>query len=66
MNALALNRYVVDGAVYPDDPDGPLFDGGGQHPPFVVFDTHAQRNLPGRYTTRAEAETALARVGGES
>lgn len=53
------NRYTVDGAVYPNDPEGPLFQGDGQYPPFVIFDVTAQENLPKQYPTREAAETAL-------
>lgn len=56
----AEDRYAVDGAVYPDDENGPLFEGDGQYPPFVIFDIQAQENLPDRYPTREEAEKALA------
>lgn len=54
-------RYVVDGAVrakYEPD-EAPEFAGDGAHAPFVVFDVGRQENLPGRYETRAEAESAL-------
>lgn len=51
-------RFTVDGAVYPNDPDGPLFEGDGSFPPFVIFDVRAQENLPGQYPTREAAETA--------
>lgn len=30
--------------------------------PFVIYDIAAQRNLPGYYPTRAEAEAALASI----
>lgn len=56
------NRYGVDGAMRPDDPDGPEFQGDGEYPPFVVFDVEGQQNLPGHYGTRAEAEAARLRV----
>ena len=36
------DRYAVDGAVRPDDPDGPEFQGDGQFAPFVIFDIEAQ------------------------
>ena len=52
------NRFTVDGAVYPNDPEGPLFEGDGKYPPFVIFDVMAQDNLPGQYLTREAAETA--------
>lgn len=51
-------NLVVDGAMRPDDPDGPEFQGDGQYPPFVVFDVDNQQNLPGHYPTREAAEAA--------
>lgn len=55
------DRYAVDGAVRPDDPDGPEFQGDGQFAPFVIFDIEAQENLPGHFATRAEAEQEMHR-----
>lgn len=55
-------RYVVDGAETLNDPDGPLFQGDGAFPPFVIFDTVAQQNLSGEYPTREAAQIALAHV----
>ena len=49
--------YVVDGHEF-DDEDSNL-TGDGNFPPFYVFDTERQRNLPGRHPTR-EAAQALA------
>lgn len=57
-------RYCVDGAVYPNDENGPLFQGDGQYPPFVIFDIQGQKNLPGHYQTREAAEEALSKLLG--
>ena len=57
-------RYCVDGAVYPNDENGPLFQGDGQYPPFVIFDIQGQKNLPGHYQTRGAAEEALSKLLG--
>lgn len=58
---METDRYVVDGAETPDDPDGPLFQGDGQYPPFVIFDTLTQENLPGHFQSRKAAEDELQR-----
>lgn len=58
-------RYCVDGAVYPNDENGPLFQGDGQYPPFVIFDIQAQKNLPDHYQTREAAEEALSKLLGQ-
>lgn len=57
-------RYCVDGLTHAD-PDTAGYWGDGEFAPFVIFDIQAQRNLPGEYATRAEAEAALARIDGE-
>lgn len=57
-------RYCVDGLTHAD-PDTAEYQGDGEFAPFVIFDIQAQRNLPGEYATRAEAEVALARIDGE-
>lgn len=59
------DRYAVDGAVYPNDENGPLFQGDGQYPPFVIFDIQAQKNLSGYYQTREAAEKALSKMLGQ-
>jgi hypothetical protein len=56
-------RFIVDGTVYPNDPDGPLYQADGQYAPFVIFDIEAQESLPGQYETRAAAEAAITRLG---
>jgi hypothetical protein len=56
------SNLVVDGAVYPNDPDGPLFEGDGEFPPFAIFNVSEQNHLPERYATRDEAQIALARM----
>jgi hypothetical protein len=53
-------RFCVDGHEFPNkDSD---FAGDGEYPPFVIFDIENQRNLPGEYATREEAETELNKV----
>lgn len=52
---LPANRYCVDGVAGDD-----TYQGDGQGAPFRIFDIEAQRNLPGDYLTRGDAESVLA------
>lgn len=49
------DRYTVDGSS-----DNGDYTGGGQIPPFVVFDIEAQCNVAGPFETKPEAEQVLA------
>lgn len=49
------NRYCVDGHEFSSRNSEML--GDGKYPPFRIFDMQEQRNLPGEYRTREDAES---------
>jgi hypothetical protein len=42
------------------------YAGDAESPPFVIFNITQQKNLPGYYPARAEAEKALEKLKGEA
>lgn len=57
-------RYCVDGHETEDEESSLL--GDGQYPPFYIFDIENQRNLPGTYRTRKDAEFVLSLIEGRN